>query len=129
MSDLCKDLHDDPEYLDYYGQQLYEAGEIIQAILILREALNIRSVSYDYVLLGNCYCELHNYELAEFNYQKAIWMVPNRFKSRYALYLLYTNTNQDYKRVKIGKEILNLPVKIPSPWIDYIKSAIRKTVQ
>jgi tetratricopeptide (TPR) repeat protein len=108
------DLEDDPDYLDYYGQQLYYTGYFRQAIQVFKRSLSLRNLSYDYVLMGDCQYEVGNYTVAEQCYQKAIWMVPNRFKSRYALYLLYKGTNQTIKEISIARNIINLPVKIPS---------------
>jgi len=123
---IYPELQNNSEYLAYYGQQLLNNGQTTEAVRILDQALKIITFNDLYNELGQCYYLSGEYAKAEAAYITAINMVPNRFVSRYDLYKFYRQTGQPDKAVIVGRAILNLPVKISSSMITYIKSIISK---
>ncbi|MBD1387055.1 O-antigen ligase family protein [Mucilaginibacter rigui] len=125
LKSIYSDLEHDGYYLSIYGRQLANAGQIADAIPILRQSLNEVSNSENYLALADCYFALQQYSNAETNYLKAISMVPNRFRPRFNLFNLYKQTGQINKEKLTGREILALPIKIPSPFINFIKLSVK----
>jgi len=76
----------------------------------------------DFQILAECYYRLSRFPESEEQYLNAIYRVPNRFGTRYALFSFFLNTDQTQKARRIGYEILNLPVKVPSERVEHIKA-------
>ena len=119
-------LKDHSEYLDLYSFQLMAEGKTEEAITVLNKLLKKSVSNHLYMRLGNAYLRTGNYQKAEETYQMSIFMVPNRFQSRYQLYKLYKQTKQYQKALACANSILALPVKIPSYEINKIKMELMK---
>lgn len=118
----------DEKRLLLYTQLLLESFAITQEIEILTAMQKIPSAS-NYKLLGDYYLENKEFKKAETAYQTAIDMVPNRFIPRRSLYKLYLITNQKLKAVQAAKEIIAMPIKIPSYQIKKIKNEAKHVIQ
>ncbi|MGB4776268.1 MAG: O-antigen ligase family protein [Daejeonella sp.] len=119
-------LHENSEYLELYSQQQAAEGDLENALNTLKKLIK-KSVSNNlYVRLGNIYSRLGKSRNAEQAYLMAVYMVPNRFQSRYILYQFYRETGQYQKAISCAKSILALPVKIPSDEVEQIKSRVAK---
>ena len=55
-------------------------------------------------------------------------MVPNRFEERFKLLNLYLDTNQIEKAKEIANFIIDMPIKVPSNRIIYIKQFCAKII-
>jgi len=62
-----------------------------------------------------------------FTYNKNV--EPFRFDARIDLLNLYLKTNQKQKARKTAKEIIDLPIKIPSKEIDLFKEKAKKYLE
>ena len=58
---------------------------------------------------------------AEQAYLLSVYMVPNRFKTRYDLFTFYCGTKQKTKAIETGGAIMTLPVKVPSRQVSRIQ--------
>ncbi|MGK9127147.1 O-antigen ligase family protein [Olivibacter sp. SA151] len=122
---LYPDLSDNIDFLYSFGRKLYLAGELDRAILILEKLKAIYTFNQLYLDLAKCHERAGNTDRAIEYYTKSVHMVPNRFNTRYELFNYYLRTNQIKKAIKIGRETLLIPVKIPSKFTDFYRSAIR----
>jgi tetratricopeptide (TPR) repeat protein len=124
LDSISNKLASNAEFQCYYaGKLLYSDPK--KSLDILKRVSLAEPNSRILNQIGDSYCYLADFDSAESAYQTAINMVPNRFKSKYALFELYW-TNHRYGKAKIcGKLILKQPVKIPSVFIDHIKMDVK----
>lgn len=118
-------LGNDFEYLEFNSFLLTNMLSLKKAAEATVKLINVRPNNDYYTRLGYIYALSNNAEEAEEAYLMAINMVPNRFINRYKLYNFYKNTGQKKKAISLGKEILNIPVKIQSIFVDQIKLSIK----
>lgn len=118
-------LGNDFEYLEFNSFLLTNTLSLKKAAEATVKLINVRPNNDYYTRLGYIYALSNNAEEAEEAYLMAINMVPNRFINRYKLYNFYKNTGQKKKAISLGKEILNIPVKIQSIFVDQIKLSIK----
>lgn len=78
-----------------------------------------------YINLGNIYENLGQIDDAACWYQLSVNSVPNRFVSRDVLFEFYLRHKKTNEAKKVGTEILNLPVKVPSPIVNSIKEKVK----
>lgn len=95
----------------------------------LKIALECEKLWTDYDLLmlmaENC-LQLQQYSEAENYLNRATTMCPVKFMPLYQLTELYLETGQKEKAQSLAREILDKPVKIPSPIINSIKNKMMK---
>lgn len=115
-------LQDNEGYLDIRYEQLMQEGNIPDAEITLKKLIKKVASNNNYLRLANLYDIKRETNKAEKAYLLAIHMVPNRFRSRYALYNFYKSTGQVSKSVACAKEMLALPVKIPSYEVERVKN-------
>jgi tetratricopeptide (TPR) repeat protein len=126
LEDIYPYMSKDINFLhDYANTQIY-FGNYTEAIPVLRKLISISNTSYFHLELANCYYKTHQLREAEAAYQLAVYMVPNRFTSRYYLFEFYQRTGRREEALQTGTGILKLPVKIPSLQVNVIKEAVRK---
>ena len=125
---LYEELKNDPEYLVKYAEVLSTLNETIEAEEILKQAIAKQVTNLHYDHLAGLYYKNGKIKEAEQAYLTAVYMVPNRFKTRYDLFLFYNKTHQYAKAVKTGRDILQLPVKVPSVTISNIRKYIADTL-
>lgn len=89
-----------------------------------KQVLKLKKHNLYYLKLANCYNEINDND-AVYYYQRAINCVPNRFLPRYSLFNYYMKTGELNKGIKEGKEILSIPVKIPSETVSRIKKNVK----
>ena len=109
-----------------YGKALYLLQRYEPALTQLQMAEAFKNSDIVPFSLGNTYDALGKYQQAEKNYRNAINMVPSRFYSRYLLMQNLYHQQKISESVKTGNEILNMPVKIPSPAVDSIKAHVKQ---
>lgn len=120
---LFKGYHkkSDPRFLQELGNHQLRFIMPDSAIETLLMAKAKVTNSQLYVFLGEAYFQKKMFKEAEYYYKQAIYMVPNRFVSRYKLCLLYKTTQSPEKEIYWLNSIQNLPEKIPSATTKSIK--------
>lgn len=118
-------LHANGEFLMQYGKSLIMEGKNREGIRILTEAQIHLNNTVIQTSIGNAYKELKEFRKAEQAYIKAAFMAPNRFYPHYLLAKLYQVSNEPEKAKAKAREILNKPVKVPSPAIKEMKEEMK----
>ncbi|WP_161554614.1 O-antigen ligase family protein [Sinomicrobium soli] len=126
---VAPSLADNGSFMGYYGRQLMRARRYKQAIAVLNQALDHRKHHQIYVDLGNCYRASGHMEEAEQALLTAVYMVPNRFESRFALFECYMASGQISEATFWGKSILSLPIKILSLRVDKIQEQVARKLR
>lgn len=109
------------QFLYNYGSLYIEKGKINEGLELLEKAKQ-KYNQYDlYLLLGDTYEKTSQLKKAEENFSYASYMIPNRFVPKYRLVKLYIRENQTAKALQLVNEIIDMPIKIASPQIDFIK--------
>lgn len=111
-----------------YAKELYSANRLTEAKLILSEARKHYSGNELYHLSASIAYEEGDYEQAEKDYLTALYMVPNRMKSRYELFNFYLNVKDTAKAIYWGNSLLNMPVKIPSHITKTLRQRTKQTL-
>jgi hypothetical protein len=107
----------DGNTLYQYAITLYNGNKLIEANNIMNEATNYLVNNDSYRLKAQIAYELKEYKQAENYFKLAVYMVPNRMKSRYDLLNYYTEIRDTSNAIYWAASILNMPVKIPSKTI------------
>lgn len=110
------------------GDFLYSLGVLYSSLEQKDSAFYFlnKAVFYknDYELhkkLGQLYFEANNNVKAEQHFLKAVYMVPNRFRSREALIDFYIKTGEQQKALEWSVASLKFPIKIPSDQVFKIR--------
>lgn len=115
-------------FLIDYGERLFIRGETEKSLAVLNRARSYIPCLALYMRLGVIYKKMDNFQMAEKNYLYACNMVPNRFRPKYALFELYRQSAQREKCIRLGNEIMAMPVKVPSFEIDVIRNEVRRNL-
>ncbi|PIQ08105.1 MAG: hypothetical protein COW71_13520 [Ignavibacteriales bacterium CG18_big_fil_WC_8_21_14_2_50_31_20] len=107
-------LKNNGDFLLNYGGTLSLFGRDKEAITILEKAKNLNSSNNLYVLLGNSYSAINNYENSEKAYTKAINIIPNRLYPKYMLVKMYVKNNKRDKAKNLALQIINSKAKVTS---------------
>lgn len=121
-------LYKDPSFLRGYAEIMMSARRFKEAISIFEEAIPHWVGHRMYINLGLCYHQDGRNTEAEQIFLKSIYMVPNRFESRFALFNFYLETGRKTEAVHFGKIILELPVKVPSARVEAIKKDVQRSL-
>lgn len=95
-----------------------EAEEVLK-LLIQNNNANVF-----YQMLADCYYKNGKLKEAEDAYLNSMYRVPNRFKTRFSLFKFYIQTQRFKEASSVGKDILNLPVKVVSAEVMQIKKQV-----
>src|SRR5690606_22358978 len=112
-----------------YGGVLMRRHRYERAAAVYELAKENRSSNMLFMNLGKCYARLGRCREAESMLLKAVYMVPNRFETRFALFSFYRDTGQWNKMSSCGEAILSLPVKVPSLQVDRIIEVTQDQLQ
>lgn len=104
----------------YIQQENWEMARQSVDFLVEQKPLNV-----SFANLAMIYERLDKKELAEHYYLLAVHAVPNRFVTRLQLFDFYLHDGQYTKAQLVGEEIMNLPVKIPSPVVNDIRNTVQ----
>ena len=110
---------DDHESLFSVGRSLREEGRYYNgryndSNAILRQGTRCSADPMFYVLMGNNYKDMKQYDLAEQAYKKAISVMPNRLYPLYQLMLLYQDSGDVKKAKTMAKRVIEMKPKIES---------------
>ncbi len=118
-------FYNDIGFLKGYSEVLF--GHEIQSkrMAVFQEIINKYTDNLTFLKIGLSYEELGMSKQAETTFLKAVYMVPNRFVPKQALYNFYVKNKQNDKATYWRKVILTMPVKIPSERIEAIKQTVK----
>lgn len=111
-------LYNNGNFLFNYGAEVSLDNDILLSNILLEKSLQYNSYNNIYLFLGNNYARLGNFELAEKNYIKAIYIVPAEIYPKYELLKLYMKYDKIEKAKVWVDKILSTPIKIQSSDID-----------
>jgi tetratricopeptide (TPR) repeat protein len=115
-------------FLYNYGAQLYEWGDYSKSIEILEQSRKL-TPNIDLLLyLGKAYQQNKQFEKAEQCFIDAVNMVPSKFNPPYFLTTLYMQYGKRDLATPIARQVLDMPVKVPSPEVDSIRAYMKKIV-
>ena len=113
------------EFLYSYATLLYNEKQYEQAISVAEKCDSV-SASYDLeTVLANSYMFGGELGKAEKHYIQACNMCPNRFIPLYKIFKIYKQLGDTEQMLKVGKEILNKKIKVPSKKIDIILNNVK----
>ena len=113
-------------FLFNYGAELSVLGQFQKSVDLLKEAeANLNDIDL-YIYLGNSYVGLGEYENAASCFTKASLIMPVKFYPKYRLVKIYQETHQNEKAINLAREIVNMPVKVPSDIITNIKKEMQE---
>jgi O-antigen polymerase len=113
----------------HYTSALFIDKQYSEAVLKLREATKYTSDPDLFILSGNIYCMLQEYDKAKVAYTTAGNIQPNRFMPRYALMKMYFYTKDSVNAIKAANQLITLNPKIESEKIDYYKKEANWVIQ
>lgn len=110
---------DDHESLFSVGRSLREEGRYYNgrynySNAILSQGTRCSADPMFYVLMGNNYKDMKQYDLAEQAYKKAFSVMPNRLYPLYQLMLLYQDSGDMKKAKTMAKRVIDMKPKIES---------------
>lgn len=118
-------LKEDNTFSRDYINALIQSGDCEQAIDEIKRVLTKVSNYIIYTQLADCYYKMGRQAEAEPAYRQAVYLAPNRFTSRFNLFNYYRQTGQQTKAMEAAKELLSIPVKIPSLQVTYIRNTVQ----
>jgi tetratricopeptide (TPR) repeat protein len=122
-------LQGNGDFLMNYGKALSINHKHDQAVTILQQASKYYPSIVVYCALGDSYKALGRPVEAEEAYLHAWYMNPSRFYPQYLLVMLYDETGQCSKAVRIAHELLQKEVKVESVAIREIETEIKKIIE
>jgi len=122
-------LGNNGKFLFYYGSSYFLNQEYSKSVLFLQKAVDLRSDPNAFIMLGNSYNALKNYDKAEKAYQTAANIIPSRLYPKYLLANLYIKMNQTNKAILMAKTILNSREKVPTTAGKEIKTKMKVLIK
>ncbi len=113
-------------YIFQLGDQLYQQGYKKECFQYMEMGWARSFAPGMGKRLARYYKENYNYKRAEEIYQDNIWNEPYKLQPRLEMISLLSKTNRLEDRVALSKEIIDLPVKVPSKRAELIKSNTQK---
>lgn len=118
----------DPQTLISQARNLYYTNQLEKSRRVIERVKIIASTNDIYTLSGNIYSELGNSKQAEQDFKIAVFMVPNRMRSRMNLVNFYKKNNDTANATYWCNSIVNMPVKIISPQAKLIQKEAKKII-
>lgn len=116
-------------FLLAYARQLYYANRLPEAMNLVEEAKTRYTENDLYTLSAAIRLETGDTAEAEKDYKTALYMVPNRMRSRYDLMQFYLLTKDTSTAVYSARSILYMPVKIPSATTKNLQNQTKKLLK
>ncbi|MES2006396.1 MAG: O-antigen ligase family protein [Bacteroidota bacterium] len=115
--------------LYHYAMELYDSNQLLEAMKILSLSMKDYTSNEVFLLLAAIQNELNYKSEAEKNYKLAVYMVPNRMKSRFELMSFYEENRDTLNVIKWGNSILSMGVKIQSSEVASMLKQTRRTLE
>lgn len=116
------------DFLYTMGNSFYSLNKMDSALYYFQQSAKTKNDCELHKKLGQLYFETGNQPLAEAHFLKAVYMVPNRFKSRELLVEFYIQTGNKPKAKYWASQTLLMPEKIPSAQVLAIKQRMKKFI-
>ncbi|SKB41209.1 O-antigen ligase family protein [Daejeonella lutea] len=123
---LYSHLKTNSVFLSNYGETLYYYQNYSKAVVIFNESQANYITEKNCVLLGQAYLKLKLYGQAQRTFGNLSSMLPNRFVPRHQLMKIALLKNDTLQAKIIAKQIINMPVKIPSETVSGIKMEMKE---
>lgn len=126
---LYPQMKNDSKFLTEYGEELLkEVGYCKEALLVFNRA---RQMQITRRLVNNsanaCKC-LGKYEEAIKGHQFLSYLLPSRFTPKYEMLMLYLEIKDTARASQAAKQILEMPIKIPSDEVERIRNMAKTTI-
>lgn len=124
----CKAVTDNPHIEFRIGNELFWDGYKKKGVFMMNNAIrksNIPGMNY---AISIVYEHLKENQKVEYFLKKNTGIEPFKFKSKIDLMDFYGRTGQLKKQEEIAKEIIELPVKIPSKEVDEYKKRAQEVL-
>ena len=121
-------LDESPQFLFDFGKALSKQGKFVESNRILTRGSLISCDPMFYVIQGNNYKDLADYEMAERYYLKAFHILPNRLYPLYCMMRLYEDMDDVKKKRLAAQQVLDFQAKVDSPAIMEMKNYARKII-
>lgn len=118
-------LNDNGDFLFAMGRLYQSINKIDSALYYYRKSASFKNDYELHLQMGLLYHESGANSLAELHYLKAVYMVPNRFRSRKMLVDFYVSTGNINKAKFWANETFRLKEKVPTPLTKQIKEQIK----
>lgn len=115
--------NDDKKFLFDFAKLLQANKRYIDSNAILRQGIKISNDPMFWVLMGNNYRKLKQYDEAIKCYDSAFQHLPNRLYPLYQKMTTLKEMGDRAKTRKVAQQILEIHPKIPSPAVDEMKKA------
>lgn len=119
---LYRRFSEDLHFLKDYLKVLRTTQDNSRKEEVLKKVIELDNSNIYHLEFAMYYQRLNKIHLAEREYLRAVYTVPNRFVTRNALLTFYLETQQNDKAVQTAKELLSLPIKVPSERVDLIRA-------
>lgn len=119
----------DGHILYLYARELYMAGKADSALVYLQQSTRYINTLENCRLFARIFDENGDTANAERYYLQAVYMVPNRFESRYDLVRFYVKVYDMPRATYWACSVLKLPVKVASAKAGGIKSYCRQFLE
>jgi tetratricopeptide (TPR) repeat protein len=106
-----------------FARELYYANQTEKALESLNQSSQYISNSETVQLFAQLHEERGEMGKAEYYYQQQVYMIPNRFESRFNLMQFHLRQNNRRLAKRCAASIASLPVKIPSAKVERIREA------
>lgn len=100
-----------PAFLMSYSEVLYKLGKIPKALAVLSSAKVIGSGMDIYMMTGDCYFRLKQYDSALANYTMAHYMIPNRLTPVHSMMMVYLRQHDNANALLTAKKIIAMQPK------------------
>lgn len=121
-------LHYNQYFLFNYGAELSVLGNYNRSLEILNEAEPRLDDSDEYIYLGNSYEGNGDLNTALNCFKKASLIMPIKFYPKYRLAKIYQRMGKTQDAITMAKQILSMPVKVPSDVIMSIRNEMQQLV-
>jgi len=123
---LHKHMRHDGVFLLYYAKQLLINNQYEASLEKYTESKNELSTIIAELESAKIYSRLGFHENAEIHFKRACDMTPNRFMPKYLYFLYLIDMGKKEHALKLGKQIVEMPVKVNSVKVDIIIKNVRR---
>jgi tetratricopeptide (TPR) repeat protein len=122
-------LQDEIQFLFGYARSLSETKENEKSNEVLQRAMQISCDPMLYNIMGKNYQSLHEYELAEQCFKKAVNLVPNRLYPHYLLAKLYYEMGLTEKAESETNIVLTKKPKVDSKAVGEMRDELKRSYE
>jgi hypothetical protein len=115
-------------FLYNYGAELSAIGNYTKSLAILKEAESRVDDPDEYIYLGNSYEGIGDIKSALKCFRQASAIMPIKFYPKYRMAQIYIKMGKTQEAVSLAKNILSMPVKVPSDAIAGIRNEMQALV-